>query len=126
MQPETFTREGLYYKTVSCQSPQYSVQKIYQYKGLVEPYSRQEAQEDLIGLLEGVYSALKELYKPPHELAHLDVHLDNICFIHPPAKQVKLIDLDRCQRSYLPVQTDLEYKQSDMYTPVSAPGKTYS
>ena len=46
--------------TVRC-----GMQEFYQYKGLVEPDSRQEAQEHLMALLEGVYSALKELHNPP-------------------------------------------------------------
>ena len=101
------------------------IQEFYQYKGLVEPYSRQEAKGHLIALLEGVYNALKELHNPPHKLAHLDVRLDNICFTHPPTKQMKLIDLDQCQHSYLPVQMDSEYKQSDMYTPAESTWKNF-
>ena len=62
---------------------------------------------------------------PPHKLAHLDVRLENICCTHPPTKQVKLIDLDRCLPSYLPVQMDLEYKQSDMYTPADSTWKNF-
>ena len=40
-------------------------QTFYQYEGLVEPYSRGEAKEHLIALLEGVCIALTELHNPP-------------------------------------------------------------
>ena len=101
------------------------VHTFYQYKGLVEPYSREEAKGHLIAIIEGVYNALKELHNPPNDIAHLDVRLNNICFTHPPTKQVKLIDLDRCLPSYSPVHINFGYKQSDMYTPADVTWKNF-
>jgi hypothetical protein len=43
---------------------QCGIQIFYQYKGLVEPYSREEAKGHLIAIIEGVYNALKELHNP--------------------------------------------------------------
>ena len=100
------------------------IHTFYQYKGLVEPYSREEAKGHLIAII-GVYNALKELHNPPNDIAHLDVRLNNICFTHPPTKQVKLIDLDRCLPSYSPVHINFEYKQSDMYTPADDAWKNF-
>ena len=87
----------------------------YQYEGLKPPLSRQEAKSHLLALVEGVRVALDELHR--QSVAHMDVRLPNICFTHTSPSCVKLIDLDRCEPSFLITDAYHRYAESDMYSP---------
>lgn len=86
----------------------------YRYEGLSPPFSRADAKEHLLPLVEGVKVALEELHGKG--IAHMDIRLPNICH---DSHGVKLIDLDRCQSADVHSQALYVYAASDMYTMMS-------
>ena len=61
--------------------------------------TRETAKECLIDFLQSVKAAVDELHS--HDMAHLDIHLPNICLRNSPEGKFEavLIDLERCKRS---------------------------
>ena len=61
--------------------------------------TRETAKECLIDFLQSVKAAVDELHS--HDMAHLDIHLPNICLRNTPDGKFEavLIDLERCKRS---------------------------
>ena len=59
-------------------SKRVSLTKFLQFHALQDPLSRTEAKPCLLPLLDGLHCALTELYQ--NNIAHLDIHLPNICF----------------------------------------------
>ena len=61
--------------------------------------TRETAKDCLIDFLQSVKAAVDELHS--HDMAHLDIHLPNICLRNTPDGKFEavLIDLERCKRS---------------------------
>ena len=78
------------------------------YDGICPPLPREDARLRLSSFLPMLKEALDELHS--NNIAHMDVHLGNICFKHDHS--IQLIDLDRC----LPASgEDRVCSESDMY-----------
>ena len=62
--------------------------------------TRETAKECLIDFLQSVKAAVDELHS--HDMAHLDIHLPNICLRNSPEGKFEavLIDLERCKDSF--------------------------
>ena len=65
------------------------------FEGLLPPKSRQDAKACLVPLLDSVKVAIDELHQ--NDIAHLDIHLPNICFRKDGT--AVLIDLERCKNT---------------------------
>jgi serine/threonine protein kinase len=65
------------------------------FEGLLPPKSRQNAKACLVPLLDSVKVAIDELHQ--NDIAHLDIHLHNICFRKDGT--AVLIDLERCKNT---------------------------
>ena len=78
------------------------------YDGICPPLPREDTRLHLSSFLPMLKEALDELHS--NNIAHMDVHLGNICFKHDHS--IQLIDLDRC----LPASgEDRVCSESDMY-----------
>ena len=96
------------------------VHTFYQYKGLVEPYSREEAKGHLIAIIEGVYNALKELHNPPppppNDIAHLDEETRKVHLAEEPEERTLRPNLSKNEMKTLQElgkNRDLVIKKAD-------------
>ena len=83
------------------------------YNRLDPPWNADKALHHIVKFTENVIIAIKELHD--FGIAHLDIRLDNICFI-PSTETPVLIDLGRCRNANEQYICDSVYQKSCMYS----------